>query len=264
MILQSGHVPPHARTQARALRRSVPWTAIAASLFAHAVLLAVALRVPLPGTSPTPGAPVITMRLAAPTPEPAPAPEARPEPPADPPPTAPARPLPEPVAGTSARREAGPDSEPEETGPGSPASGAALRAAVLEQAGTMSERTGEDADDALPWTVRGERIPGLPGVRGWLSGHVGRVTPSTQTWTDNDGSRGGRHVLADGTVVCTRRRAPTIDELMNPWTSMIVTMGSICGRERPPPPDFSDPRVPPPPPRARRSSSPADPSDPAP
>jgi len=99
----------------------------------------------------------------------------------------------------------------------------------------------------VPWSERGEAIRGLPGMRGWLSAHVGPVTPQSEAWKENDGSSRGLYVLADGTVICTHRRAPTIDEMMNPWKSLAVTMARICGRERPAPVDYSNPRLQPPP-----------------
>ena len=60
-------------------------------------------------------------------------------------------------------------------------------------------------------------------------------------------------MLPDGTVVCTQRRAPTFDEMMHPWKAAIVTVGSVCGRERPAAPDFADPRIRPPPGRPSQS-----------
>ncbi len=125
-----------------------------------------------------------------------------------------------------------------------------LRARLLDQIDSQAPAAAESGASRLPWSAAGEAIPGLPGRRGWLSGHVGRVQPGSQSWQSGDGTQRARHVLADGTVVCTQRRAPTFDEMMHPWKSMALTMGSICGRERPPPPDFTDPRVQPPPRRA--------------
>ena len=103
----------------------------------------------------------------------------------------------------------------------------------------------------FPWGPSGAPIRGLPGTRGWLSAHVGRVRPEGDSWKENDGSSRARYVLADGTVICTHRRAPTIDEMMNPWKSIAVTMARICGRERPAEVDYSDPRVQPQPRLAR-------------
>lgn len=128
----------------------------------------------------------------------------------------------------------------------------ALRATLLDQVRSLPADADGEGQGKLPWTSSGERIPGVPGLRGWISGYVGTVAPSAQTWRENDGSSRGRYVLADGTAICTRRRAPTIDELINPWKSTAVTTGSICGRERPEAPGFSDPRVQPPPSAAGR------------
>ncbi len=129
---------------------------------------------------------------------------------------------------------------------------ARLRARILEQVGALPASQA-DKKGSTPWPATGEAAPGLPGVRGWISGHVGRVRPSADTWKASDGSTRGRYVTADGTVVCTQRRAPTMDELMNPWKSTVVTMARICGRARPDAPDFTDPRVQPPPKSSRRS-----------
>ena len=129
---------------------------------------------------------------------------------------------------------------------------ARLRARILEQVGTLPASQA-DKKGSTPWPATGEAAPGLPGVRGWISAHVGRVRPGADTWKANDGSTRGRYVTADGTVVCTQRRAPTMDELMNSWKSTVVTMARICGRARPDAPDFTDPRVQPPPKYSRRS-----------
>lgn len=123
----------------------------------------------------------------------------------------------------------------------------ALRATLLDQVRSLPSEAGRDGTRRLPWASSGDPLPGLPGARGWLSAYVGTVTPSAHTWTDTDGSNRGHYVMADGTMICTRRRAPTSDELMNPWKSTAVTMVSGCGRQRPEAPDFSDPRVRPPP-----------------
>lgn len=143
-----------------------------------------------------------------------------------------------------------PEPEIAETGPEAE-DPAMLRARILEQLGTlpMDSESGsqEQRQGQLPWSSSGTPVRGLPGVRGWISGYVGPVQTSAHTWKENDGSSRGRYVLANGTVVCTRRRAPTIDELMNPWKSMVVTMSGFCGHERPAPVDYSDPRVQPPP-----------------
>lgn len=231
---------------------SPPWGALLLSLALHAVLVAaIALAPPLPRP---PGNPTLSMRLVAASPdEPRPAPgpvRAAPEsaasaeqpvpvvdaqdlakePNADEPPS------PEQARGRPQRDQ--PASLRDRVGPG-------ISARILDQIadGESAFEAEGDAAPGLPWTGTGSAIPGLPGTRGWLSGHVGRVAPASQRWQANDGSQRARYVLADGTVVCSQRRAPTIDELMNPWKSLAVTLVSVCGRERPPPPDFSDPRV---------------------
>lgn len=234
-------------------RARSPLPALAASLLLHGLLAVAILNAPLPDSIRKPDDGVIAMRLV---PRPAPQtepPELRnpPEPEPEPrtiPQAEPDTAMPEPP------QEAVVDAEPAPTGPAddietgpSPEDAVTLRARILQQVGAPQPEARSHAGERLPWAASGERVPGLPGVRGWLSGYVGPVQPSAHTWKENDGSSRARYVLADGTVVCTRRRAPTIDELMNPWKSIAVTMGSICGRERPRAPDFDDPRVQPPP-----------------
>lgn len=228
----------------------IPLPALAASLVLHALLVAALLIYPLPDPIRKPDDVVITMRLVprqvlevepqdAPTPsEPQTQPELH---------TEPDTPAPERPQATVAESEPSSTSLAEgEEIETTPDVAATFRARILEQVGTLQTEEQPAAEGKLPWTASGERVPGLPGARGWISGYVGRVQPSAYTWKDNDGSSRGRYVLANGSVVCTRRRAPTIDELMNPWKSIAVTMGSRCGRERPPAPDFDDPRVQPP------------------
>lgn len=234
---------------------TIPLTALAASLVLHGLLFLALLHGPLPGSIQTPDNGVITMRLvphrmlgAEPPESPNPSEsQLRNEPQEEPDTPAPNQPQ-----ATIAGTEPGRTSEPEDVEVDTaPPDAAALRARILGQVGALQAEEQSGAESKMPWTTSGERLPGLPGTRGWISGHIGRVQPSAHTWKENDGSSRGRYVLANGTVVCTHRRAPTIDELMNPWKSIAVTMGSICGRERPPAPDFDDPRVQPPPARVQ-------------
>lgn len=231
-----------------------PILAVTASLVLHALLLAALFHAPLRAPLREPADRVITMRLSVqPPPEPVAA-----EPRIEPQPEAPDEASTTPTAAEPESAEPHPEDavanhepierEPEiaETGPEAE-DPAMLRARILEQVGNLPTDSEPDTEGQLPWASSGAPVRGLPGVRGWISGYVGPVQTSAHTWKENDGSSRGRYVLANGTVVCTRRRAPTIDELMNPWKSMVVTMGGICGRERPAPVDYSDPRVQPPP-----------------
>lgn len=229
-----------------------PLVAAVASVLVHAIVIAMLASTPLRPPVRPPGNDVITMRLL-----PRPAIEERPPAVEVPPPDeagepeAGIRPESEPAPVTSssgdvlAPTDAATNSEsPEEP---EPARAATLRTTLLEQVRALPAETEGERGPFLPWKSSGEPIPGVPGVHGWISAYVGTVETRADTWKDSDGSSRARYVLANGTVVCTRRRAPTIDELMNPWKSTAVTMGSICGRERPDAPDFSDPRVQPPP-----------------
>lgn len=238
-----------------------PWSAVAASIVVHAVIFTLLLNAPLPKRSSPTGDRVITMRLATQaTSEPAPALETETletkTPPMRPPPQEQPQAPDDSDTVTADRGPANPASMPHAPEPDTPVSepqdspgrnAAGLRARILEQVGAQPVAPAADQAGSLPWATTGEALSGLPGTRGWISEYVGRVAPGADTWKASDGSSRSRYVMADGTVVCTRRRAPTIDELMNPWKSTVVTMARICGRERPEAPDFTDPRVQPPP-----------------
>jgi len=247
---------PEARRMAQPTARleGFPARAAAASILAHVVLLAILMNARLPPSAPMPDPRVISMPLIpAPVDPQPPAPveaaeQRRAEPPS--PPAAPSE-APAPTAPDTPPADRRPDDP--NTDDEMPVQAGALRATLLEQVRSLPVEAGRDEGDGLPWISSGAPVPGVPGLRGWLSGYAGTVTPGADTWKENDGSSRGRYVLANGTVICTRRRAPTIDELMNPWKSTAVTMGSICGRQRPDAPDFSDPRVQPPPFAVRES-----------
>lgn len=231
-----------------------PLIAAAASVLVHAVVIAMLMSTSLGPPVRSPENNVVTMHLL-----PRPAVEERPIAADVPPPDASvepeagirsgSEPAAEPVATSSADEFVTTDASTVSESPGElePSRAGTLRATMLEQVRELPSEAEGERGPALPWTFSGEPIPGLPGVRGWISAYVGTLETSADTWKGNDGSSRGRYVLANGTVVCTRRRAPTIDELMNPWKSIAVTMGSICGRQRPDAPDFSNPRVQPPP-----------------
>ncbi len=253
--MQSGNFIPD-RTQPRMPSRW-PWRAIAASLALHAALVTVVMK--LSGDSAfSPHQPTtIQVQLLEPERQPASEPqpdpiETEPEPGSEPD----SRPEPQSLAqdpvtaGTdpneiASESPADPELSALEQDTSAPGPGLAdeiLRAIAEQAEGSYHPPTRE-----MPWSRRGDPVPGLPGMRGWIATYTGAVTPRSETWKENDGSTRGRHVLADGTVICTQRRAPTIDEMMNPWKSLAVTMARICGRERPAPVDFSNPRVQPPP-----------------
>ena len=236
---------------------------MAASVLAHALVVAVLVKAPLRPPVALPEKTVIAMRLLPSTVDEKIPPASQPSPPeatlenkaetetqAETQPASEA--TPEPVVPAIAEEPSGAaaPANDESTGETDPERAATLRARLLEQVRVLSADAEDDggvAPQSLPWTPSGTPVAGLPGVRGWISSHVGQVTPSAHAWKNNDGSSGGRYVMTDGTVVCTHRRAPTIDEIMNPWKSTVVTLSSICGRERPPAPDYNDPRVQPPP-----------------
>lgn len=249
MIPETSHTPESKpRAPDRLGPGAFPVRAAAASILAHAVVIAILVNLPARPTALLSDPQVISMRLvpAPAAPETA-SPEATVEQARDErvpetsgavtsPPTV------SPVRAPDARISDKPATDDDVNDP--PGS---LRATLLDQIRSQPANPDQATGNGVPWTPSGAPVPGLPGVRGWLSGYAGKVTPGADTWKDSDGTGRGRYVLANGTVVCTRRRAPTIDELMNPWKSTAVTMGSICGRERPASPDFSNPRVQPPP-----------------
>lgn len=246
---------PEARPTAQATVRlgGFPARAAAASVLAHVVLLAILMNTPLSPSAPMPDPRMISMHLI-PVPvdpqRPGPievAEQRRAEPPSRP--TAASEP-PSATAPETTPAERRPDDP--NTDDDLPVQADALRATLLDQVRSLPAEARQEDGDGLPWTSSGAPIKGVPGVRGWLSGYAGTVTPSADAWKENDGSSRGRYVLANGTVICTRRRAPTVDELMNPWKSTAVTMGSVCGRQRPEAPDLSDPRAQPPPSAVRK------------
>lgn len=114
----------------------------------------------------------------------------------------------------------------------------AIRAQLLGVARTL----GREVEH--PGNGRGldyRSVPELPSPAGWLHRHTGRVDPSTDRWRGNDGSRNTRIVTGSGQVACVGTRAPTIDEVFNPWMSAVVPMVHRCGRQRPRAPERHDP-----------------------
>lgn len=122
-----------------------------------------------------------------------------------------------------------------------------LRARLLQQIEStatpdIAQRSSGDGSE-----LQGRAVPRLPSARSWLSGHVGAVAPNVDRWREVDGSQRAQVTLADGTVICLQRGAPNVEEMMQPWKSIIVTMARLCRRTRPEAVDYSDLRVQPPP-----------------
>jgi hypothetical protein len=214
------------------------------SLALHVLLAALVFGTSWP--KPREREPAIAMRLLSlSAPETAEMPSERAATPARPPAAVPSSAAASPPS--APERRSGAASPPDETAERPPGPRPGIAARLIDQIGERAPARTAEGVPTAPWSSPGDPVPGLPGRRGWLSGYVGRVTPSAHRWRANDGSGRARYVLADGTAVCTQRRAPTIDEIMNPWKSTAVTLASLCGRERPAPPDLGDPRALPPP-----------------
>lgn len=75
-------------------------------------------------------------------------------------------------------------------------------------------------------------IPKLPGAPGVLDAWLKPATPQLDRWANPGGGMGARQVLSDGTVLCIRLRAPTTQEIFNPWMSAAVPMTRVCGRRQ--------------------------------
>jgi len=119
-----------------------------------------------------------------------------------------------------------------------------IRAQLLEAARNLGRDREQTEDDGR---LAYRQLPDLPSQPGWLDRYTGRVSPSIDRWRGSDGGSSARIVTGSGQVVCVRTRAPTSAEIFNPWMSLAVPMVRLCGRERPAPPERSDPwqRLPP-------------------
>ncbi|MDR9452429.1 MAG: hypothetical protein RI542_00655 [Wenzhouxiangella sp.] len=84
-------------------------------------------------------------------------------------------------------------------------------------------------------------IPKLPGAPSDFDAWLKPATPQLDQWVNSGGGMGTRQVLSDGTVLCSRVRAPTTQEVFNPWMSAAVPMTRVCGRDKAPMPDLSNP-----------------------
>jgi hypothetical protein len=225
----------------------VPWRAGLLSLGLHAVLVASVALVRMPQAPPGERSAIVMQLVDVPaTPS---RPDVDEASPAAVPPTPTEA---ESIASNSPDEPGASDSGQADADRDEPAQHSGIAARLLDQVAESAGAPPARKDETPAWPTTGERVLGVPGTRGWLSAHIGGVAPTTHQWRASDGAMRARHVLASGRAICTQRRAPTIDELMNPWKSLAVTLVSACGRERPPPPDFSDPRVQPPPVRLGR------------
>lgn len=109
-----------------------------------------------------------------------------------------------------------------------------IAARLLRQIENSTDRLAKSSARKQRESALSRRMPTLPGGHGWLSGYVGAVQPSQESWKSPGGSRQTRTVLADGRVICTRIAAPTMLDVAYAWKSTRVAMSRSCGREQPP------------------------------
>lgn len=179
------------------------------------------------------------IRLAVPEPDPPGIPE--PETALEPPRPAPQpETLPSPIDQAPEAVATEPESRPE---PGPESEVPRPAAAVLRQRVLIAAAASVPATEPRDPGISGAPAPRLPDAPGWLNDYVGTVRPGAESWQEADGSTSSRVVLAGGQVLCGRQRAPSMDEIFNPWMSAAVTTWRACGRERPAPVDRSDPWV---------------------
>lgn len=213
------------------------------SMLVHAALLLMPLPAPRHESSRLDEPRMVVDLLPRPTDSPAESPERLPEP--EQPPRAETRPLQEAAAAGSemaaqppARRPSPPDTADAPASSSADATAERVQAQLLSAARTLG-RESERAEEEKG--LQYDAAPTLPSRPGWLDQYTGRVTPTVEQWRDNDGSRNSRIVTASGQVVCVRTRAPTIDEVFNPWMTSAVPMVRGCGRERPDSLDATNP-----------------------
>ncbi|HEY7905625.1 MAG TPA: hypothetical protein VIC53_01750 [Wenzhouxiangella sp.] len=87
----------------------------------------------------------------------------------------------------------------------------------------------------------GKAAPKLPGGPSLFDEWMGPVKPNLDRWRDASGGVNAQVTLANGDLVCIKVRAPTTQELLNPWMSAAVPMSRVCGRRRPEPVDTENP-----------------------
>lgn len=87
----------------------------------------------------------------------------------------------------------------------------------------------------------GKATPKLPGGPSLFNEWMGSVKPNLDRWRDASGGVNAQVTWANGDLVCIKVRAPTTQELFNPWMSAAVPMSRVCGRRRPEPVDTENP-----------------------
>ncbi len=117
---------------------------------------------------------------------------------------------------------------------------AQLRAQLLDSARSQGEAAEKPAVKAAN-VLEGAGLPRLPSGLGWMNQYTGTVEPRDDHRQNADGSSDSRVVTRSGAIYCIHRRAPSVSEFFNPWTSTAVGMIRGCGRARPEPLDSSDP-----------------------
>lgn len=79
----------------------------------------------------------------------------------------------------------------------------------------------------------GKALPKLPGGSSLFDQWLGPVKPDLDRWRDASGATNAMVTLPNGELVCIKVRAPTTQELFNPWMSIAVPMSRLCGRKKP-------------------------------
>jgi len=79
----------------------------------------------------------------------------------------------------------------------------------------------------------GKNLPKLPGAPSLFDQWLGPVKPDLDRWRDASGATNAMVTLPNGELVCIKVRAPTTQELFNPWMSIAVPMSRLCGRKMP-------------------------------
>lgn len=87
----------------------------------------------------------------------------------------------------------------------------------------------------------GKATPKLPGGPSLFNEWMGPIKPNLDRWRDASGAVNAKVALVNGDLVCIKVRAPTTQELFNPWMSAAVPMSRVCGRRRPEPVDTENP-----------------------
>jgi hypothetical protein len=114
---------------------------------------------------------------------------------------------------------------------------------MAEQAQATNQAEGLHSPESaqLAPGYQAHSIPKLPGAPSGFDAWLKPTTPQLDQWVNSGGGMGTRQVLSNGTVLCSRVRAPTTQEVFNPWMSAAVPMTRVCGRDKAPMPDLSNP-----------------------